>query len=98
MSEAALFRVSLSCHLRAWRGREIHMEHGGRRRYVRADGSGVILKHYRIEKVAKSGGAVLKKKDILARSDREALDRAEESPDCPICDVRKDGEIIGTVP
>ena len=55
------------------------------------------MKHYRIEKVARPGGAVLKKKDILADSDREAIGRAEESPDCPICDVRKDGHIIGTV-
>ena len=55
------------------------------------------MKHYRIEKVARPGGVVLKKQDILADSDREAIDRAEDSPDCPICDVRKDGEIIGTV-
>lgn len=55
------------------------------------------MKHYRIEKVARPGGAVLKKKDILADSDREAIGRAERSADCPICDVRKDGQIIGTV-
>jgi hypothetical protein len=55
------------------------------------------VKHYRIEKVARPGGPVLKKQDILASSDREAVGRAEESADCPICDVRKDGEIIGTV-
>lgn len=55
------------------------------------------MRHYRIEKLAKPGGAVLKKKDILAESDRKAIERAEDSPDCPICDVRKDGEVIGTV-
>ena len=55
------------------------------------------MKHYRIEKVAQPGGPVLKKNDILAGSDREAMDRAEQSPDCPVCDVRKDGEVIGTV-
>ena len=55
------------------------------------------MKHYRIEKVARQGGAVLKKQDILAGSDREAIARAEHSEDCPICDVRKDGEVIGTV-
>ncbi len=55
------------------------------------------MKHYRIEKVARPGGAVLKKQDILANSDHEAMHRAEHSADCPICDVRKDGEVIGTV-
>lgn len=55
------------------------------------------VKHYRIEKVAFPGGTVLKKKDILAGSDGEALGRAENSADCPVCDVRKDGDVIGTV-
>ncbi len=55
------------------------------------------MKHYRIEKVVHAGGAVLKKQDILARSDREAMERAEHSADCPICNVRKDGQVIGTV-
>ena len=55
------------------------------------------MKHYRIEKVVRPGGAVLKTKDILANSDGEAIDRAENSADCPVCDVRKDGRVIGTV-
>lgn len=55
------------------------------------------VRHYRIEKIADSSGAVLKKKDILAASDREAIMRAEHSGDCPVCDVRKDGRVIGSV-
>lgn len=55
------------------------------------------MKHYRIEKVVRPGGAVLGKRDILAGSDREAINRAEKSPDCPVCEVRKDGEVVGTV-
>jgi len=55
------------------------------------------MKHYRIEKVTKPGGMVLKKKDILAASNREAIERAEQSADCPVCDIRKDGQIIGSV-
>lgn len=55
------------------------------------------MKHYRIEKVTAPGGAVLKTKDILARDDTEAVERAVDSPDCPVCDVRKDGEVIGRV-
>ena len=55
------------------------------------------MKLYRINKVTEPGGPVLKKKDVLAASDQAALQRAEESPDCPVCDVLRDGEIIGSV-
>lgn len=55
------------------------------------------VKHYRINKVAKPDGAVLRKKDVLAASDQEALRRAEESPDCPICEVLRDGKPIGLI-
>ena len=46
--------------------------------------------------MATPGGAVLKKKDVLAASDREALNRASESRDCPICDVLRDGQLVGS--
>jgi len=55
------------------------------------------MKHYRIEKLAKPGGQVVKTKDILAASDNEAIERAAGSADCPICDVRKNGEVIGSI-
>ena len=55
------------------------------------------MKLYRIDKVAKPGGPVLKKRDVLATSDKEALQRAEESPDCPTCDVLRDGSPIGSI-
>ena len=55
------------------------------------------MKLYRINKVTKPGGAVLKKKDVLAGSDKEALQRANESPDCPICEVLRDGQSVGSV-
>lgn len=34
------------------------------------------MKHYGINKVAKPNGAVVKKRDILAQSDKDALDVA----------------------
>jgi hypothetical protein len=40
---------------------------------------------------------VLKKKDVLASSDKEALQRANDSPDCPICEVLRDGQSVGSV-
>jgi len=55
------------------------------------------MKHYRINKVDEPGGTVLKKQDILATSDQAALQRAEDSPDCPTCDVLHNGERIGSI-
>jgi hypothetical protein len=55
------------------------------------------MKLYRINKVTKPGGAVLKKRDVLASSDKEALQRANDSSDCPICEVLRDGQSVGSV-
>jgi hypothetical protein len=55
------------------------------------------MKLYRIDKLAKIGGIVLRKKHILARSDQDAVKQAEESDDCPVCDVVRDGDKVGQV-
>ncbi|HYU95191.1 MAG TPA: hypothetical protein VE989_03410 [Sphingomicrobium sp.] len=55
------------------------------------------MKLYRVDKLAKRGGVVLKKKHILAPTDAQAVRQAEESDDCPICDVVRDGERVGQV-
>ena len=55
------------------------------------------MKLYRINKVAALGGPVLKKKDVLAASDRQAVETARDSEDCPICEVLSDGRQIGAV-
>jgi hypothetical protein len=55
------------------------------------------MKLYRVNKLAKPGGMVIKKKHILANSDAQAVKQAEDSPDCPICDVQRDGETVGQV-
>ena len=55
------------------------------------------MKLYRISKVEKGSGDVLKHKDVLAGSDREAIERARDSEDCPVCDVLRDGRPIGSV-
>ena len=55
------------------------------------------MKLYRIEKLAKPGGCVLKKKHILAPTDRAAVKHAEDSDDCPICDVLRDGQTVGQI-
>ena len=55
------------------------------------------MKLYRINKLSKLGGIVLKKKDVLAASDKEAVQRAEDSPDCPVCEVLRDGQPVGSI-
>jgi hypothetical protein len=55
------------------------------------------MKHYRVNKLARPGGEVVKKKDILAKNDEQAMDRADKDSDCPVCDVWHAGEKIGTI-
>jgi hypothetical protein len=55
------------------------------------------MKHYRINKVSRPGGMVLKKRDVLAVSDRDAVQKAADSDDCPVCEVLKDGEQVGSI-
>ena len=55
------------------------------------------MKLYRVNKLAKPGGAVVTKKHILAASDKQAVQQASDSEDCPICDVLRDGEKVGSV-
>ena len=55
------------------------------------------MKMYRVNKLAKPGGIVLKKKHILAPSDHQAVKQAEESPDCPVCEVLRDGQTVGQI-
>jgi len=60
-------------------------------------GLGGTMRHYRNNTVTKLGGPVIKKKDVLAASDQDALKRARDADDCPVCEVLKDGKQIGTV-
>ncbi|HEX8062207.1 MAG TPA: hypothetical protein VF535_03235 [Allosphingosinicella sp.] len=55
------------------------------------------MRHYRVNKLATAGGEVIKRKDILAKDDREAVARVENDSDCPICDVWRDGQKIGSI-
>ena len=55
------------------------------------------MKLYRINKLSRPGGAVVKKKDVLAASDRDAVQTAADSEDCPVCDVLKDGRSVGSI-
>jgi hypothetical protein len=56
-----------------------------------------LAKLYRTNNLTKLGGLVAKKKDVLAMSDKEAVQRARESSDCPVCEGLRDGKIVGFV-
>jgi len=64
---------------------------------MRAEGSGVFMKHYRVNKVTKPNGTILKRKDVLANDDKQALRTAAEDEDCPTCEVFHAGEKIGSI-
>lgn len=55
------------------------------------------MQHYRVNKVTEPDGEVLKKKDILAADNSEAMRRAAEDADCPTCDVYLRGSKVGSV-
>jgi hypothetical protein len=55
------------------------------------------MRHYRVNKLARAGGEVVKRKDILAKDDRDAVARAESDDDCPVCDVWRDGQKVASV-
>lgn len=55
------------------------------------------MKHYRVNKLAKPGGQVVKQRDILATSDKEAIQTAADQVDCPVCDVWRDGTKVGSI-
>lgn len=55
------------------------------------------MKHYRINKLAKPGGIIVKKKDVLAANDGDAIAQAAASDDCPVCDVLQAGKKVGSI-
>ena len=55
------------------------------------------MQHYRVNKVTEPDGQVLKKKDILAEHDVDAMNRAAEDDDCPTCDVYRSGSKVGSI-
>jgi hypothetical protein len=54
------------------------------------------MKHYRVNKLAKPEGIVVKRKDILAKNDKQAIQAAADG-DCPICEVWSDGKKVGSI-
>jgi hypothetical protein len=55
------------------------------------------MKHYRVYKLNKSSGRIVKGKDLMAPNDDEAMHDACADPDCPVCEVWRGAEKVGTV-
>ena len=55
------------------------------------------MKLFRINTVVAPGGRTLLSKDILAGNDEQAVARAADDDDCPICEVFRAGEKVGTI-
>ena len=55
------------------------------------------MEHYRVNKVTKPGGPVVKTKDVLAPNPKQAVKDAQQDPDCPVCEIWHAGRKIGAV-
>jgi hypothetical protein len=55
------------------------------------------MKHYRVNKLARPGGGVVKARDILASTHSEAVQVAREHEDCPVCEVWHAGQKVGSI-
>jgi hypothetical protein len=55
------------------------------------------MKHYRVNKVTKPGGIVVKSRDILASTDSEAVKAAADHEDCPVCELWQAGKKVGSI-
>ncbi len=55
------------------------------------------MKHYRVNKLAKPDGVIVKAKDIIANDDKEAVRAARADNDCPVCDVWQAGKKVGSI-
>jgi hypothetical protein len=55
------------------------------------------VKHYRVYKLDKPQGRIVKGKDAHAATDQEAMQLAESDPDCPVCEVWRGIKKVGSV-
>jgi hypothetical protein len=55
------------------------------------------VKHYRIYKLDKPQGQIIKGKDAHAATDEAAIQEAAADPDCPVCEVWQGIKKVGSV-
>jgi hypothetical protein len=55
------------------------------------------MKHYRVYKLNRPKGRIVKGKDMHAANDAEALREAAGDADCPVCEVWQGTSKIGSI-
>lgn len=55
------------------------------------------MKHYRVYKLAAASGRIVKGKDLHAANEREAMRKAGDDPDCPVCEVWQGANRVGSI-
>jgi hypothetical protein len=55
------------------------------------------MEHFRVNKLAKPGGRIVKSKDVLAPNAKQAVKDAEADADCPVCEVWQAGQKVGSI-
>jgi hypothetical protein len=55
------------------------------------------MEHYRVYKLDKPDGRIVKGKDVLAPSDPAAMTEAKNDEDCPVCEVWRGAKKIGSI-
>ena len=55
------------------------------------------MDHYRVYKLDKPKGRIVKCKDMHATSDAQAMHQACEDPDCPTCEVWRGAKKVGEI-
>lgn len=55
------------------------------------------MTHYRVYKLDRSEGRIVKGKDVDAPSDSAALAHAKADEDCPVCEVWQGAKKVGSI-
>lgn len=55
------------------------------------------MKHYRVYKLDRPKGRIVKGKDVHAPDDSEALREARNDDECPVCEVWQGAKKIGSI-
>ncbi|MDT9600649.1 hypothetical protein [Sphingosinicella rhizophila] len=55
------------------------------------------MTHYRVYKLDDRSGRIVKRKDVEAANDSQAMKQAADDDDCPVCEVWEGAKKIGSI-
>jgi hypothetical protein len=55
------------------------------------------VKHYRVYKLSEPKGRIVNGKDLYAAHDDDALQKAEQDDECPVCEIWQGPNKVGAV-